>query len=144
MHAILKSAGTIALAAASLIGHAQPEAGMANTVGELVRLEAQRALAEARKSAPAAAGAPSATIFTASKGKPAEGLNNDVIELLGIYKREREYSADVAVKGGVRYVKQGDRIGSYTIKSIGGSCVYLQDAKQVELLRCVAMSGEQM
>ncbi len=119
--------------------HAQADGSLASTVGELVRIEAQRAVIEARKTVAGSSVQPAAP--TAFK-KASESTSSDVIELLGIYKREREFSADVALNGVVRYVKSGDQLGSYAIKSIGERCVYLTDSNRAEYLRCVSMTSD--
>lgn len=106
---------------------------MAATVGEIVRLEAQRVLEDARRSV-----APPAATLSIPRVPVAPQGNTDVIELLGISQRETSFAADVAINGVVTHVKQGDRVGHYSIKAIGGTCIYIIDPGQAELIRCVA------
>lgn len=106
---------------------------MPATVGELVRLEAQRALDEARK---AVAAAPSPLKFERAPLAP-QG-NTDVVELLGISQRGQHMAADIAINGSVAHVQKGDRVGNYAIKAIGTGCIYILDPAQTELLRCVS------
>jgi hypothetical protein len=136
----LSVALAIALGAAYGAAKAQSNDGrLAATVGELVQIEAQRVLLEARRSQPGAPAQQAASAIVLPKATA--GVVADVIELLGIYKREREFAADVALNGVVRYVKAGDALGNYSIKSIGDRCVYLADANRAELLRCVSMAS---
>jgi hypothetical protein len=137
----------IALAVATFLpftvfAQAQTELDMAKTVGELVRLEAARALSDLRKSAPPP-DAPQMPI----KVQPPQALtssskprNTDLVELLGTYKRGDQFSADLAINGVVSYVSKGDKVGAYVVKAIGGNCAYIIDPTKVELLRCVAVS----
>lgn len=121
------------LAVTPLLSQAQAEASMAATVGEIVRLEAQRVLEDARRSV-----APPAATLSIPRVPVAPQGNTDVIELLGISQRETSFAADVAINGVVTHVKQGDRVGHYSIKAIGGTCIYIIDPGQAELIRCVA------
>jgi hypothetical protein len=137
----LSVALALALGAACVPVMAQSNDGrLAATVGELVQIEAQRVLLEARRSQPGAPAKNAASAIVLPRASASAVA--DVIELLGIYKREREFAADVALNGVVRYVKTGDALGSYSIKSIGDRCVYLADVNRAELLRCVSMASE--
>lgn len=121
------------LAVTPHLSQAQAEASMAATVGEIVRLEAQRVLDGAKRSV-----APPAATLSIPRAPEAPQGNTDVVELLGISQRERSFAADVAINGLVTHVKQGDRVGQYSIKAIGGACIYIIDPGQGELIRCVA------
>lgn len=126
-----------------MFGHAQmqPEMDMGKTVGELVRLEAAKALSELRKSAPQPELPPMPIKLQAP---PANAINKsrntDLVELLGTYKRGDQFSADLAINGVVSYVSKGDKVGAYVIKAIGDNCAYIIDPTKVELLRCVAVA----
>lgn len=110
-------------------------------VGEMVRLESQKALLETQRAAgPGPAGAIPVSAMPAAKPRipPPPPGNTDAVVLLGTYRRANFYAADIAINRVVSYVEAGDRIaGGYTVKSIGGNCVYLIDAAQLELMRCV-------
>jgi hypothetical protein len=137
-----KSRWTIVAVAALLMingAHAQADTALASTVGELVRIEAQRALVEARKSSVSSAALPQEASQPQAKFKMSAAPVTDVLELVGIYRRESEFAADIALNGSIRYVKKGERLGNYTIKGIGDRCVDFLDSAQVELKRCVAM-----
>jgi hypothetical protein len=119
----------------------QTDIDVGKTVGELVRLEAAKALSELRKSAPVPELPPMPVKLqvppATGNGKP---RNTDVVELLGTYKRGDQFSADLAINGVVSYVSKGDKIGAYVVKAIGDNCAYIIDPTKVELLRCVAVT----
>lgn len=114
---------------------------MPATVGELVRLEAEKALEEARKAAQAGAPAVSPpSMFAAAR--PTSVVNTDVVELLGAYSRSGVFSADLAINGIVKQVQKGDTAGSYEVTGIAQHCIHLLDAKKAPMLRCIAAAND--
>jgi hypothetical protein len=109
---------------------------MPATIAEMVRLEAERALEDARKAANASA-PPVATALPVSLSmRPVAVTNADVVELLGTFSRSGNFSADLAINGVVRLVRPGDAFGAYQVTGIAGNCVHLLTPKKEKLLRC--------
>ncbi len=119
-----------------------PSNAMVNTVGELVHLEAQKALEEARKAAQAAAPAASPSAAPFANARPLVVMNTDTVELLGTYQRGGHIAADLAINGVVRQVEKGDSVGAYEVTGIAGNCVHLLDPKKSKLLRCVFVDNK--
>ncbi|MDO8278739.1 MAG: hypothetical protein Q7T63_11485 [Burkholderiaceae bacterium] len=120
---------------------AQTEMDMGKTVGELVRLEAAKALSELRRSAPPPELPPMpAKLQAPAANASSKPRNTDLVELLGTYKRGDQFSADLAINGVVSYVSKGDKVGAYVVKAIANNCAYIIDPTKVELLRCVAVA----
>ena len=135
--AVLVSLLLLTLSSATVIASpASKQSDTVETVGELVRLESARALADARK----ASNNPEVIQLRPSTPQKitSVAVNMDLIELLGIVKRSGAYSADLAINGVVKKVTAGSRFGMYEVKAIGGNCLYLFDSGRKELLRCVA------
>jgi hypothetical protein len=128
----------LAFAGSSAFGQTSKAASdMPATIGEMVRLEAAKALAETRKTAGLVdTPVQQSSLYTPKKST--EVINTDRIELLGTYKRSEKFSADLSINGVVSFVEAGEKIGSYEVKGIGGNCLYLLDATRKEILRCVS------
>ena len=129
---------SLAVAAISAFGQtSKPASDMPATIGEMVRLEAAKALVETRKTAGLVdTSVQQSPLFTPKKST--EVINTDRIELLGTYKRSEKFSADLSINGVVSFVEAGEKVGAYEVKGIGGNCLYLLDATRKEILRCVA------
>ena len=129
-------APAVQVAAAAPANPPATGSAMAATIGELVRLEAEKALEEARKAANVGAPAVAVPAFFAL-AKPTRVVNTDVIELLGTYSRSGKWAADLAINGVVKLVQQGDHAGVYEVTGVADNCIHLLDAKKEKMLRCI-------
>jgi hypothetical protein len=128
-------AAAVQIAAAPAGNPPATGSAMAATIGELVRLEAEKALEEARKASNASAPAVTVpAVFAVARPKV---VNTDVIELLGTYSRSGKFAADLAINGVVMVVRQGDLVGVYEVTGVANNCIHLLDAKKERMLRCI-------
>lgn len=119
-------------------------ASMAGSVGEMLRLETEKALADTRHRVAAATQAPApdprpgAAGSSGVAGTGSASLHADTVELLGTWRRGDARAADLAVNGVVTQVGAGDRLGAYQVKAVATHCVHLLYRQRTEMLRCIS------
>ena len=155
------SGGVIAPETTSLSGIVgRPDDSTVRSIGELVRVEVQKAVREAKKEADLAAKAaqaaePPPPINMTSSGasapkppKPAmakmgkllvppEPVNTDIVETLSIIGKVGQEKAEVSFNGVAITVNKNQRAGSYMVNNIDANCVYLTDRFNKPMNSCI-------
>lgn len=146
--AIAVWAAVAACAGCGVAQAAGTSAGMASSVGEMLRLETDKAVADTRRRVaaaalePAADAKPGATVAGQPRAAGASGglAGSDTVELLGTWRRGDARAADMALNGVVTQVGAGDRLGAYQVKAVATHCVHLLYRQRTEMLRCISAS----
>lgn len=155
------SGGVIAPETTSLSGIVgRPDDSTVRSIGELVRVEVQKAVREAKKEADLAikaaqAAEPPPPINMTSQGasapkppKPAmakmgkllvppEPMNTDIVETLSIIGKVGQEKAEVSFNGVAITVNKNQRAGSYMVNNIDANCVYLTDRFNKPMNSCI-------
>ncbi|MDP3136986.1 MAG: hypothetical protein Q8N17_11735 [Burkholderiaceae bacterium] len=125
---------------------AAASATMAGSVGEMLRLETEKAVADTRRRVAAAAPEPAADAKPGAvvdgqpraAGPSGGASRSDILELLGTWRRGDTRAADLAVNGVVTQVGAGDQLGAYQVKAVATHCVHLLYRQRTEMLRCIS------